>query len=136
LLQQIWEQTPLLQRLAAARGLTGARLVTELRAILETFQTETGVIVEEVGTGVVQAATRPNNLASLSSRPGHLEIEAQVFQNPQTLLTEVTHELAVYYARVATGGRPTLLGQGLSAEDLLEIVIQMGGDIARVVPLD
>lgn len=134
LLQQIWDRTPLLQRLVEARHLSGDSLLAELRAILSAFQAETGVIVEEVRTGVVVAARGARNFASLRSRPGYLQIEAQVFENPQQLLREMVHEFAAYYAGQATGGRPTLLGEGLSAQDLLEIVIQIGGDIARAVP--
>lgn len=136
LLQQLWEQTPLLQRLAAARALSGDGLVAELRAILQSFQAETGVIVEEVTYGTVQGARGAGNLASLRSSPGRLQIEAQVFEDPQLLLTEVTHELAYYYSRLATGS-PPLLGEGpLTALELLEMVIQQGGNVGRVVPLD
>jgi hypothetical protein len=124
----IWQRQPLLHILHRihlnARGgrLAGQNLHREVIFVLERFELETQIPVQLVPTGLVQRARGGGNLSSLRSRPGFLQIERQVFQDTDQLLTEVTHELAFHYAR--RGGEVPYIGEGdISALMLLENMI-------------
>jgi hypothetical protein len=120
-LRNKWNDNPILRRLAQAQQLTGQMLHRVLINILNQFQGQTGITVQPVPIGAVQRLRGRGNFASLRSRPGFLQIEQPVFQNTQTLLNQLRHELAFYYA----GGLrslPRLTNTPFNALDLLEIV--------------
>ncbi|MDY6795816.1 MAG: DUF4157 domain-containing protein [Actinomycetota bacterium] len=123
---RIWRSNPILRRLSAVvRGGRGHAQHKEAIKILEQFENETGVIVQHVPNGTVQAIRGGKNLASLRSRKGFLQIEEQVFHDTPTLVREIKHELAFHYAG-GLKGVPTL-GEGpLSALDYLEMAIEEG----------
>jgi hypothetical protein len=124
LLNEIWEENPLLSRLSQARELEGEALQRELVDILQTFESETGVDVQFVDEGVVQAATREGNFASMRSDPGVLQIERQVLNEPTWFFEEVQHEVTYHYAG-GPGGVPAM--ETWNAHDLLELMIQSRG---------
>lgn len=124
-LQAVWSRNPILRRIAQAEKMSGEAQQRELINILSQFERETGIAVQRVPTGGVQAVRGSGNLASLRSRPGVLQIEEQVFQDTPTLMKEIKHELA-YHFTGGPGGVPSL-GQGpLKAMDLLEMMISEG----------
>jgi len=125
-LQRRWDSEPLLPRIARAQGMSGPAQHSELVAILAEFQTRTGISVQVVPEGTVQRARGEGNLASLRSAPGNLQIEQQVFQDTKTLMAEVRHELAFYYAGGA-GGTPRLGESMFNGLILLEMMIEGGG---------
>ncbi len=137
-LQQQWVQNPILRRVANAQHMIGAAQRRELQRILKDFQRQTGIIVERVPEQTIQSTRGHGNLASFRSRPGYLQIERQVFQDPNTLMREVRHELAYHYA----GGPnrvPILTNQtgptAFNALNLLEMMIQSSGQLpAPVAP--
>ncbi|BFU96282.1 MAG: RHS repeat-associated core domain-containing protein [Nitrospira sp.] len=136
----IYKQNPLLQRLSRlhqlmkeAESLSPDQRASALEnirqetlSILSDFDNSSGVPVQLVPEGVVQAARGEGNFSSLRSRPGVLQIEQQVLTDPKALLTEVTHELAFQ----ADGGplvRSPIVGEGpLKAFEVLEMKIQSG----------
>jgi hypothetical protein len=125
-LHGIWNRNPILQRLARAQTITGQARHRELIHILEEFQRQTGITIQVVPQGTVQAARGAGNLASLRSRPGFLQIEEQVFQNTDTLMNEVRHELSYHYAG-GPGGVPRLRDSLFNALNLLEWMIRGHG---------
>jgi hypothetical protein len=125
-LRGIWNRNPILHRLARAQAITGQARHRELISILEEFQRQTGITVQVVPEGTVQAVRGAGNLASLRSRPGFLQIEGQVFQNTATLMKEVRHELSYHYAG-GPGGVPRLRESPFNAIDLLEWMVQGHG---------
>jgi hypothetical protein len=125
-LREIWNRNPLLDRLARAQTITGQARHRELIHILEEFQRQTGTTIQVVPQGTVQAARGAGNLASLRSRSGFLQIEAQVFQNTDTLMNEVRHELSYHYAG-GPGNVPRLRDSPFNAMNLLEWMIQGHG---------
>jgi hypothetical protein len=125
-LHGIWNRNPILQRLARAQTITGQARHRELIHILEEFQRRTGITIQVVPQGTVQAARGAGNLASLRSRPGFLQIEQQVFRNTDTLMDEVRHELSYHYAG-GPGGVPRLRNTPFNALNLLEMMIQEHG---------
>jgi len=125
-LREIWNRNPLLDRLARAQRITGQARHRELIHILEEFQRQTGITIQVVPQGAVQAARGAGNLASLRSRPGFLQIEEQVFQNTDTLMNEVRHELSYHFAG-GPGGVSRLRDAPFNALNLLEWMIQGHG---------
>ncbi|MFH1916255.1 MAG: RHS repeat-associated core domain-containing protein [Nanoarchaeota archaeon] len=67
-----------------------------------------GLKVEVVAEGAVQANHGHGNLATLSARSGYLTIERQVFNDPNTLLSEVRHEYGAFLLFQEYGGRQNL----------------------------
>ncbi|TVR83628.1 MAG: DUF4157 domain-containing protein [Rhodospirillales bacterium] len=125
-LRELWRDNPILARVANAQRQTGRAQHRELIAILEQFERQTGVGVQFVEQGTVQASRGVGNLASLRSSPGVLQIERQVLSDTPTLMTEVRHEMAFYYSSLS--GRTPVLGHGpLNALQLLEMMIESGG---------
>jgi hypothetical protein len=125
-LRKKWNENPILRRLSQAQQLTGQMLHRALINILNQFQEQTGITVQVVPIGTVQRLRGRGNFASLRSRPGFLQIEQPVFQNTQTLLNELRHELTFYY----TGGLrgvPRLTNTPFNALELLEMMIQRNG---------
>lgn len=127
----LWRNTPVLQRLRAARSLSGQAQHRELLAILDDFQRTTRVTVQRVPEGAVQATRGSGNFASLRSRPGFLQIEEQVFRNTDTLLREVTHELPYHFTGV--NSQPMLGSSGIKAHEILEWVIMHGEEAVRTM---
>jgi len=126
-LLDLWQREPILQRLNQAQHAAGAARHQELIHILADFERETGVTVQRVGRGEVEAARGPGNFASLRSRPGYLQIEEQVFQDTDQLMLEMRHELSFHY----TGGPnvvPTLGESGMHAYNILEHAIATDGE--------
>lgn len=131
-LEKTWKDNPILRRIAEAQSMSGRGLSQKLGLILQQFEALTGIRVEKVNDGAVQRLRGIGNLASLRSRPGFLQIEHSVFLNPQTLLTEVRHELAFYFAGGLTGV-PHLINTPFSALDLLELTIKGNGELPSLV---
>jgi hypothetical protein len=125
-LQGLWNRNPILHRLARAQTMTGQTQHRELIKVLEDFQEQTGIPVQVMRDGTVQAARGAGNLASLRSRPGVLQIEEQVFQTTDTLMNEVRHELSYHYAG-GPGNVPRLRDSPFNAMNLLEWMIQGHG---------
>jgi hypothetical protein len=124
-LTRVWVENPVLARVSGTRHLSGEPLQRELIAVLDTFQRETGVGVQFVDEGVVQASRGSGNFASLRSSPGVLQIERQVLRNSALLRQEVQHEMAYYYAGGPEG--VPRLAETFNALELLELMIQNGG---------
>ncbi|MFZ1986354.1 MAG: DUF4157 domain-containing protein, partial [Desulfatitalea sp.] len=132
-LQRTWRDNPILSRVANAQRLSGPAQQRQLVGILETFERETGVTIQVVDEGVVQAARGSGNFASLRSRPGFLQIERQVFQDTPQLMREVRHETAFYYSGTA-GRTPRLGSEGpVSALELLEYMIEQFGALPSIL---
>jgi hypothetical protein len=135
-LKATYEGNPLLQELGEVNNLGNVPsqvLHGRLIRILQQFETETGIPVQVVPEGTVQAVRGPGNFASLRSSPGVLQIEEQVFKSTQLLMDEVTHELAYHY----TGGPEGVpsLGEGpIKAHTLMEGMIQRNGEMPLGLP--
>jgi hypothetical protein len=125
-LRGIWDRNPILHRLASTQTMTEQARHRALIQILEAFQRQTGITVQVVPQGTVQAARGAGNFASLRSRPGFLQMEGQVFQNTDTLMKEVRHELSYHYAG-GPDGVPRLRDSPFNAMNLLEWMIQGHG---------
>jgi hypothetical protein len=126
-LLDLWRREPILQRLNQAQHAAGAARHEQLIHILSDFERETGITVQRVGRGEVQASRGAGNFASLRSRPGYLQIEEQVFQDTDQLMLELRHELSFHY----TGGPnvvPTLGESGMHAFNILEHAIATDGE--------
>jgi len=127
-LNEVWQRNPLLEILhrinqrAADGQLDRDALQQQLLDVLSYFERDSGIPVQVVADGLVQAARGAGNLASMRSRPGYLQIESQVFRDTNVLLEEVNHEIAYHYAR-QNGDVPNL-GEGpIDAIGLLESMI-------------
>jgi RHS repeat-associated protein len=121
-LAQVWRTTavPNGATIAQEQAALAARRTGALEALAE-FQRTSGVDVQFVENGVVQRASRqPGNYSSLNTHPGRLQIEMQVLDDADTLLEEITHELAYHYTRQAWGqaGGTTSIPMILPGENL------------------
>jgi len=122
----LYAEYPILGELTQAQALAGAAQRTEMLQILDRFTAQTGVPVDVVEDGVVQAATnQAGNFASLRSRPGFLQIEQSAYNSETELGLQVRHELSFYYAR--SGGSTPVLNDTHNALDVLEYTIINGG---------
>src|SRR3546814_9807171 len=104
LAQEIDEHSPFLRRLVEIRSLEGPELDLALQQLIVDFERASGVRVEFVDPGVIQRATGAGNYASLGTRPGWLQIERQVLDDSQLLLTELTHEITAFAVYRVFGG--------------------------------
>lgn len=105
LAQGIYDRTPFLRRLVELRNLEGQELDLALQQLIVDFEQLSGVRVEFVDPGAVQAATgTPNNFASLGSRPGWLQIERQLLNDSDLLRRELIHEINAYVIYQWFGG--------------------------------
>lgn len=134
-LQNAFRHNPILNRLVQAQKATGQARHEELIKILADFQRKEGIRIEWVPEGTVQAATKAGNVASLRSKAGVLQIEKQVLQDTDKLMSEVRHELAFHYAG-GPGNVPVWEDSPFNALDLLDMAIQEGGEeaIAKLIP--
>ena len=135
----VWRQNPLLHRLMEVRRARGPARHQQLLDILKDFERIEGVPVETVVPGIVQGKTLVRgNLASLRSKPGVLQIEMQAYEDTDTLMREVIHELCFHYAGGPDHSR--LLGtSGMSALRIFERAIETGegeGFLIRFLPVD
>jgi hypothetical protein len=128
LLQGVWRDNPILARVARAQDMPPAAQSAELMGILRDFQRQTGIPLDITPQLGVQRTRGAGNLASMRSKPGRLQIEQQVFDDPATLMGEVRHELAYHFAG-GPGGVPRLGETPFSALELLEMMIQGRGKL-------
>jgi hypothetical protein len=138
-LNTTWEANGLLERTAQANQLARSAppvvVHRELIGVLEQFEKDTGVAVQVVPEGTVQGIRGKGNLASLSTRPGVLQIEEQVFRSTTQLQNEIEHELAAHYAGAPPNHNIPRLGSSpFFAHELLEMMFETDGRLPEFLP--
>ena len=86
----IFEQFPLLRQL---RDIAANPTMEQVQGILNRFLTQENLGFERVQSGSLGV----DNLASLTERPGVLQMTPEAFASPQTFLREVAHEMGARY---------------------------------------
>jgi hypothetical protein len=104
--------------------LPGPQLRAQLNGIMQDFALETGVPIEVVPDGTVQAVRGEGDFGSMRSRPGYYEIEQSVYNDDVRLRNELTHQIPAYlgsrnWLSPVTGNR--------NAAEWLEYFVQRGG---------
>lgn len=135
-LRDTLKSRPYLARLRHAQQLNGKALHDELVKIINEWKDKTGKLHLRVTEKTVQRLGSQGKggwaLDSISGKEVMI-IEGEIFKNPRTLLTELTHELAYDAVREA-GGVASLRGDSLVsgvnkfAHDWLEHVIKNGNE--------
>jgi hypothetical protein len=90
---------------------------------MQDFALETGVPIEVVPDGTVQAVRGEGDFGSMRSRPGYYEIEQSVYNDDVRLRNELTHQIPAYlgsrnWLSPVTGNR--------NAAEWLEYFVQRG----------
>ena len=124
--EALMRESPALDQLARAQGLTGLAQRTEMISILDRFSKETGVAIEIVDDGLVQARRGAGDFASLRTAPGRLQIERSAWASTDQMAREVRHALADYYSGIV-GKAPAVESFAFNALDVLEDTIRNGG---------
>jgi len=130
-----WEANELLQRVGEANELARkappAVVHRELIDILKQFEEEEGIDVQRVPKGTIPLGPdgKPN-FASLSNRPGVLQIDQRVFRSTVQLQNEIEHELAAHFTGAPPNSNIPRLGDSQwFAHNLLEEMFKTNGRI-------
>jgi hypothetical protein len=107
--QEIAKQHPIIGRLRQLKASNSVN-VPEIEGVFKQFTSETHIPVRRVRVGARNKPDNPGGFELVNQR-WELHLEEQLFQDPNALFEELTHEVNVWASGHLTGGIPFLGGE-------------------------
>ncbi|MBT6995221.1 hypothetical protein HN865_01620 [Candidatus Woesearchaeota archaeon] len=92
------------EELLLAGKINNQEALYKLNLVMRDFEASHRLRIVRVPNGYVQDLTSQGNYASIRLKPGLLQIENSVFDNPNMLLSELRHELGAFLIKKEFGG--------------------------------